>query len=46
MVLCRRRIYVPRYCPYYVAFYGELVEGTKVRYLPIAADKNEITRTF
>lgn len=34
------------YRPYYVAFYGELVEGTKVRYLPIAADKNEITRTF
>ena len=34
------------YRPYYVAFYGELVEGTKVRYLPIAADKNEVTRTM
>lgn len=33
------------YRPYYVAFYGPLVNGTKVRYLPIAADKNEITRT-
>ncbi len=34
------------YRPYYIAFYGELVEGTRVRYLPIAADKNEITRTL
>lgn len=34
------------YRPYYVAFYGKLVEGSKVRYLPIAADKNEITRTI
>lgn len=33
------------YRPYYVAFYGPLVNGTKVRYLPIAADKNEISRT-
>ena len=26
------------YRPYYVAFYGELKMGTRVRYLPIAAD--------
>lgn len=33
------------YRPFYIAFYGELVEGTKVRYLPIAADGNEVKRT-
>jgi hypothetical protein len=26
------------YRPYYVAYYGEYVEGNKVRYLPVAAD--------
>lgn len=34
------------YRPYYVAFYGDMVEGTRVRYLPIPADGNEIRRTF
>lgn len=34
------------YRPYYIAFYGSLVEGTKVRYLPIAADGNEVKRAF
>jgi len=34
------------YRPYYIAFYGELVEGTKVRYLPIQADGNEVKRTI
>lgn len=33
------------YRPYYIAFFGELVEGTKVRYLPIPADGNEVKRT-
>lgn len=32
------------YRPYYIAFYGEMVEGTKVRYLPIPADGNQIRR--
>ena len=32
--------------PYHVAFYGELREGEKVRYLPIAADACTIKRTF
>jgi len=32
------------YRPFYVAFYGELKQGTKVRYLPIPADGNEICR--
>jgi hypothetical protein len=31
--------------PYYIAFYGNLIEGTKVRYLPIPADGNEVKRT-
>ena len=34
------------YRPYYIAFYGELREGTKVRFLTIPADGNEITRVF
>ncbi|GHT00825.1 hypothetical protein AGMMS50276_27610 [Synergistales bacterium] len=34
------------YRPYYVAFYGTLVEGTKVRYMPIPADGNVVKRTF
>ena len=34
------------YRPYYIAFYGELEEGTRVRYLPIPADGNEIRRVF
>jgi len=34
------------YRPYYIAFYGDLVEGTKVRYLPIPADGNEVKRTI
>lgn len=34
------------YRPFYVAFYGEMKEGTKVRYLPIPADGNEVRRTF
>jgi len=33
------------YRPYYIAFYGDLVQGTKVRYLPIPADGNEVKRT-
>ena len=31
--------------PFYVAFYGELKEGTKIRYLPIAADGCRSKRT-
>ena len=34
------------YRPYYVAFYGDMIEGCKVRYLPIPADGNEIRRVF
>ena len=34
------------YRPYWIAVYGEWVEGTKVRYLPIPADGNEVYRTF
>lgn len=34
------------YRPYYIAIYGEMIEGTKARYLPIAADGNEIYKTF
>lgn len=32
------------YRPYYVAFYGEMKEGTRVRYLPIPADGNSVER--
>ena len=32
--------------PYHVAFFGAPVEGTKVRYLPIAADGCSVKRTF
>ncbi|WP_042273463.1 hypothetical protein [Faecalimicrobium dakarense] len=32
--------------PFHVAFYGELEEGKKVRYLPIAADGCNSKRTF
>jgi hypothetical protein len=34
------------YRPFYIAFYGDLVEGSKVRYLPIPADGNEVKRTI
>jgi hypothetical protein len=34
------------YRPYYVALYGEPVEGTKIHYLPIAADGWKTHRTF
>ena len=33
------------YRPYHVAFFGEPVEGTKVRYLPLAADGCSVKRT-
>lgn len=32
--------------PYHVAFFGELTEGTKVRYIPIPADNNMVRKTF
>ncbi|MDR1378821.1 MAG: hypothetical protein LBJ36_07185 [Synergistaceae bacterium] len=32
--------------PYYVAFYGDLKEGNKVRYVPIPADDCVVKRTF
>lgn len=32
--------------PFYIAFYGEVKEGNKVRYLPIEADGNTVQRTF
>lgn len=32
--------------PYYIAFYGEIKEDAKVRYLPIAADGCQSKRTF
>ena len=32
--------------PYYVAFYGVLTEGSKVRYLPIPADGCLVRKTF
>jgi hypothetical protein len=32
--------------PYYVAFYGALTEGSKVRYLPIPADGCLVRKTF
>lgn len=34
------------YRPYYVALYGKPVEGTRIRYLPIAADGWRTHRTF
>lgn len=34
------------YRPYYVAFYGELKMGTRVRYLPIPADGNRVERAL
>lgn len=34
------------YRPYYVAFYGELKMGERVRYLPIAADGNKVERSL
>lgn len=30
--------------PFYIAIYGEMTEGAKVRYLPIPADGNDVTR--
>lgn len=32
--------------PYHVAFFGDLIEGNKVRYIPIAADGCNVKRTF
>jgi len=32
------------YRPFYVAFYGEVVEGNKVRYIPIPADGGHTTK--
>lgn len=34
------------YRPYYVAFYGRVVQGERVRYMPIAADGCRVHRTF
>ena len=34
------------YRPYYIAIYGEMIEGTKARYLPIAADGHEVNTTL
>ena len=34
------------YRPYYIAIYGDMVEGTKARYLPIAADGHEVNVTL
>lgn len=34
------------YRPFYIAIYGDMIEGTKARYLPIAADGNVVSRTF
>ena len=34
------------YRPYYVAFYGELKMGERVRYLPIPADGNRVERSL
>ncbi len=32
--------------PYHVAFFGELIEGVRVRYMPIPADNNTVRKTF
>ena len=34
------------YRPYYIAFYGELKMGERVRYLPIPADGNRVERAL
>lgn len=34
------------YRPYYIAFYGDMKLGEKVRYLSIAADGSRVERTF
>lgn len=34
------------YRPFYIAIYGDMIEGTKARYMPIAADGNLVSRTF
>ena len=34
------------YRPYYIAIYGDMIEGTKARYLPIAADGFEVNTTI
>lgn len=36
----------PIYRPYYIAFYGELKMGSRVRYLPIPADGNRVERSL
>lgn len=34
------------YRPYWIAIYGEMIEGTKARYLPIPADGNMVSRSI
>lgn len=34
------------YRPYHVVFFGKLVEGQKVRYMPVPADENMVRKTF
>ena len=34
------------YRPYYIAIYGDMIEGTRARYIPIAADGNEVNTTI
>ena len=34
------------YRPFYIAIYGEMIEGTKARYMPIAADGNLVSSNF
>lgn len=34
------------YRPFYIAIYGDMVENTKARYMPIAADGNVVCRNF
>lgn len=34
------------YRPFYIAIYGEMIEGRKARYMPIAADGNIVCRNF
>ena len=34
------------YRPFYIAIYGDMVQGTKARYMPIAADGNVVCRNF
>ena len=34
------------YRPYYIAFFGEMKMGERVRYIPIAADGNQVSRVL